>query len=223
MTRAILRLAPALALGLAAAFGAGPPGALLPDKPGPEIPAAGADAGFRDLFRALAARGSVLANFREYRWFPFRAAPVVLEGEMRFSRELGLSLHYRKPEERVVIADSGGLVLRDASGRSRAVQPGAGTPDIGGTLLPILRFDEAELFRVFHVHGARSGGAWRVDFVPRSAEVLRWVGTVAVEGEGDTVERIEINRSSTQRIEIRVEPPATGVAFGPADRKLYFR
>lgn len=223
MTRAVLRLAPALALGLAAALGAAPPDAAFPDRPGPEIPAAGADAGFRDLFRALAARGAVLSGFKEYRWFPFRTAPVVLEGEMRFSRELGLSLHYRKPEERVVIADSGGLVLRDASGRSRAIKPGAGAPDIGATLLPILRFDEAELFRVFHVLGARSGGAWRVDFVPRSAEVLRWVGAVAVEGTGDTVARIEFHRSSTQRIEIRIESPAAGVAFGAADRKLYFR
>lgn len=223
MTRAAPRCVLALALGLAALRGAAPPDAPFPDKPGPEIPAAGADAGFRDLFRALASRGSVLANFTEYRWFPFRTAPVVLNGEMRFSRELGLSLHYLKPEQRVVIADAGGLVLRDASGRSRAIKPDERTPDIGGTLLPILRFDEAELFRVFHVSGARSGGAWRVDFVPRSAEVARWVGTVTVAGAGDAVARIEFHRSSSQRIEIRIEPPATGVTFGAADRRLYFR
>jgi hypothetical protein len=223
MTRAAHRCALALALGLAALGGETPPEAPLPDGPGPELPAAGADAGFRDLFLALAARGPVLANFTEYRWFAFRTAPVVLSGEMRFSRELGLSLHYVKPEERVVIADAGGLVLRDASGRSRSIQPDQRAPDIGGTLLPILRFDEGELFRAFHVRGARSGGAWRLDFVPRSAELARWVGTVTVEGTGDTLARIEFHRSSTQRIEIRVEAPATGVAFGAADRKRYFR
>ena len=223
MTRAAPRCVLALSLGLAALCGAPPPDAPFPEKPGPELPAAGADAGFRELFRSLASRGSVLANFTEYRWFPFRTAPVVLDGEMRFSKELGLSLHYLRPEERMVIADAGGLVLRDASGRSRAIRPDDRTPDIGGTLLPILRFDEGELFRGFHVSGARSGGAWRIDFVPRSAELARWVGTVTVEGTGDTLSRIEIHRSSTQRIEIRVGAPAPGVTFGAADRKRYFR
>ena len=223
MTRAAHRCVLALALGLAALGRAAPADTPFPDKPGPELAAAGAGAGFRDLFGALASRGPVLANFTEYRWFPFRTAPVVLGGEMRFSRELGLSLHYMRPEERIVIADAGGLVLRDASGRSRAIQPDDRTPDIGGTLLPILRFDEGELFRVFHVRGARSGGAWRLDFIPRSAEIARWVGTVTVEGTGNTVSRIEFHRSSAQRIEIRVGAPAAGAAFGAADRRRYFR
>jgi hypothetical protein len=223
MTRSISRPALVLAITCGLMALAAVAGGPYPAEPGPEIPATGADAGFRDLFRTLAAQGSVLANFTEYRWFPFRTAPVVLQGEMRFSRELGLSLHYVRPEERIVIADAGGLVLREASGRSRAIRPDERTPDLGATLVPILRFDEAELLREFHVRGARSGPAWRIDFVPRSADVARWIGSVTVEGEGGSVARIEFRRSASQRIEIRVDSPATGVVFGADERKRFFR
>jgi hypothetical protein len=194
-----------------------------PSQPGAEIVQGGADAGFLELFSTLAAQGPVLAKFTEYRFFPFRTAPVVLQGEMRFSPERGLSLHYLRPEESVVIADEQGLILRDASGRSRVIQKDPHLPDIGGILVPILRFESAPLFKAFHVHGALSGLAWRVDFVPRSAEVARWVGTVTVEGSAGTVARIEFRRSSTQRVEIHLEPPATGVSFGAEERKRYFR
>jgi len=213
----------ALAFRLAAPAGAAAADSPYPAQAGPEIFAGGADGGFLDLFRALAAQGSVRSDFVEYRWFPFRTAPVVLRGEMRFSRELGLSLHYTKPEERIVIADSGGLILRAADGRSREVHPDERMPDLGGTLAPVLRFDEKELFLGFHVRGARSGNAWRIDFTPKSAEVSRYVGTIIVEGTGESVSRIELRRSSTQRIEIRIESSATGVNFGPDERKRYFR
>jgi hypothetical protein len=213
----------AIAFRLAAPAGAAAADSPYPAQAGPEIFAGGADGGFLDLFRALAAQGSVRSDFVEYRWFPFRTAPVVLRGEMRFSRELGLSLHYTKPQESIVIADSAGLILRDATGRSREVHPDERVPDLGGTLAPVLRFDEKELFQGFRVRGARSGNAWRIDFTPRAAEVSRWVGTIIVEGTGESVSRIELHRSSTQRIEIQIESSATGVAFGPDERRRFFR
>jgi hypothetical protein len=212
----------AIVLRLGAPAGAAPADSPYPAQAGPEI-FAGDAGGFLELFRALAAQGSVRSDFVERRWFPFRTAPVVLRGDMRFSRELGLSLHYTKPEERIVIADSGGLILRDATGRSRQIHPDDRTPDLGGTLVPVLRFDEKELFKGFHVRGARSGNAWRIDFTPRAAEVARWVGTIIVEGRGGSVSRIEFRRSATQRIEIQIESTATGVTFGPDERKRYFR
>lgn len=217
--RAVIALA--IAFGLGAPSSAAPANSPYPVKAGPEIPA-GADT-FQGLFRALAAQGSVRSSFIESRFFPFRKVPVVLLGEMRFSRVLGLSLHYTKPEERIVIADGTGLILREATGRSREIRPDDRMPDLGATLTPVLRFDENELFKGFHVRGVCLGNAWRMDFTPRDPGVARMVGTIIVEGRDNTVGRIEFRRSSTQRIEILIDSSVSGVTFGPEERKRYFR
>ncbi len=188
-----------------------------------ELRAGGGDPRFHDLFQVLAGQGSVRSSFTENRWFPFRRVPVVLHGEMRFSRDWGLSLHYARPEERTLVADRQGLVLRDGAGRSRTIRPDESTPDIGGTLVPILRFDEADLYQRFRVFGAWAGESWRLEFLPRSAAVARWVGKISVEGRGRTVLRIEFRRSANQRIEIEIDSTATGVVFGPAERQRFFR
>jgi outer membrane lipoprotein-sorting protein len=225
MIRNLQRISIALAIAVRLAAGAFAESAdsQYPAQPGPEITAGERTGGFLDLFRILAAQGSVRTKFTEYRWFPFRTAPVVLRGEMRFSRELGLSLHYTSPQESIVIADAGGLILRDASGRSREIHPDERMPDLGGSLAPVLRFDDKELFEGFHVRGARLGNAWRIDFTPKAAELARMIGTIIVEGKDSTLSRIEFHRSSTQRIEIQIESSETGVTFGTDERKRYFR
>jgi hypothetical protein len=225
MMPAIGRTLASAALALCLGCGVAAPRACAqyPAQPGPETTVSGLDAGFLALFRALANQGSVRSEFTEFRWFPFRAGPVVLEGEMRFSREFGLSLRYTKPVERIVIADSAGIVLRDASGRSREIEPDGRMPDISGALVPILRFDTTELFARFRVHAARLGNAWRIDLVSRDAQVGLLVGGVTIEGTEMAVRRIDFIRSPGQRIEIRINSSAAGVKFGTLERTRYFR
>ena len=80
MTRAAHRWL-ALALALSALGGAAPPDGAMPAEPGPELPAAGADTVLpRPLPGAGVPGARCWRTSREYRWFPFRAAPVVLEG-----------------------------------------------------------------------------------------------------------------------------------------------
>lgn len=215
--------ASAIALLFSVGVAAAHAGTPYPAQPGPEISISGDGAGFRELFRTLAAQGSVRSRFTESRWFPFRSIPVVLKGEMRFSAKLGLSLRYVQPEERLVIVDDIGLILRDAGGRSREIHPGGQMPNVGGVLMTILRFDEASLFGAFHVRATRLGDAWRADFFPRSAQVARWIGTITVEGRHGLVERIEFRRSSSQRIEIKIDSSSTGVVFGADEQRRYFR
>jgi len=68
---------------------------------------------------------TVVAPFEEHRYFIFRRTPLVLKGMIRISRERGLSLQYTEPDPSILIADSGGLLLRDKDGHTREVPAGS--------------------------------------------------------------------------------------------------
>jgi Outer membrane lipoprotein carrier protein LolA-like len=181
------------------------------------------EAAWQPLFAALAAQGSIWSTFTENRWFPFRNRPVVLKGEMRFSPTRGLSLDYREPEERTVIADSQGLAMRDPQGRTREAPRDPRATGPVTALLPILRFDLVALERTFVLQGTRDGGAWRLEFVARDPGLARILGTIVVSGEDTTVRRLEFRRSPKERVEILIGGPRTGVTFTPDEERRYFR
>jgi hypothetical protein len=207
-----------LALGLLARGQAAPP-----TEPGPRLQLGEHDDAWRPLFATLASRGALVSRFIERRWFPVRRDPIVLEGELRLAPGLGLSLHYTKPEARTLIADPRGLVLRDAQGQSRELPADPRATALSGALGPILRFDRAELARVFALHGARDGADWRLDLVPLDATLARTLGRVTILGREFEVRRLEFRQSEKQRVEIEIVTTETGVIFTDAALKLYFR
>lgn len=194
-----------------------------PAAPGVEIVPGESDAAWRPLFAALASQGSIWSTFTESRWFPFRNKPVVLKGEMRFSTTRGLSLDYREPEVRTVIADNQGLAMRDARGRTRDAPRDPRATGLVTALLPIMRFDLEALERTFALQGTRDGGAWRLEFVARDPGLARVLGTVVVSGEETTVRRLEFRHSPKERVEILIAGPRTGVTFTPEEERRYFR
>ena len=199
------------------------PAVVPPAMPAAAIVPGESDAAWRPLFAALAAQGSIWSNFTESRWFPFRKKPVVLKGEMRFSPTRGLSLNYREPEMRTVIADGKGLAMRDARGRMREIPPDPRATGPVTALLPIMRFDLEALERTFSLQGAREGDAWRLEFVPRDPGLARVLGTVIVSGVDTAVRRLEFRHSPKQRVEILIEGAKAGVSFTPEDERRFFR
>jgi hypothetical protein len=198
-----------------------PPSAAEPlAAPGPEIVRGENDADWQPLFAALAGQGAVFSQMTERRWFKVRKQPVVLTGEVRLTPEHGLSLHY---EDRTVIVDAQGVLLRDARGRTRAVKPGGPNPAVSTWLLPILRFDLPALENTFRVHGARSANDWRLDFVPRDAADASAAGSIVVQGTDDAITRIDLRPKAEFRIEILIGTTRTGVTFSAEDEQRFFR
>lgn len=193
------------------------------DAPGPVIVAGENDADWRALFAALASQGGVFSTFTEQRWFSVRKKPVVLQGELRHSAALGLSLRYTGPEEQMMIVDAQGILLRNARGRSRALETDPRAPGIDTALLQVLRFDEPALLRLFELHAVRDAAAWRLDFVARSPELARALGQITVQGEGEEVRRLEFRRGAGQRVEVAIKETRTGVTFTDEDRRRFFR
>jgi len=175
-----------------------------------------------DLVSAFAHHPDTTADFTEQRFFPFKRNPVELKGEVRVSAEHGLSLHYLVPEERIVILDARGVLVRDASGDQAApADPHAAAAN--DALLHILRFDFAALGHDFVLSGWREGASWKLTAVPRTDELRYNLGWIAVTGEDATVRHIEIRRSTKQAIEIAIAAPRSQAAFTAAELKRFFR
>jgi len=191
-----------------------------PSAPGPIITEAGE---WRWLFSAIAAKGNTHSTFTENRVFTARKTPVVLTGEMRLIPAAGLSLHYLTPEDTLTIIDIRGLHLRDAKGRTREIK--AGTRDAGlvAALLPVMRFDEENLFKNFVIHAARDAADWRFDFVPRDEKLAAALGSITVTGAGTQIKHLAFNASPKVRVEVTVGETKTGVTFSPDDLQKFFR
>ena len=175
-----------------------------------------------DLGEAFAHHADVSAGFTERRFFPFKKEPVELKGEVRVSATRGLSLHYTAPDERTVILDDQGVLIRAVAGdKAPPADPRAAAAN--EALRHILRFDLAALEKDFALYGEREPAAWTLALVPRTETLRRSVGQITVAGEAATIRRIEIRRSARQAIEITIEPPRPATAFTAEELKVFFR
>jgi hypothetical protein len=188
-----------------------------------DVLAAGAIGAWAPLVSALGAKGPIQANFAERRYFPFRREPTSLVGILRISPENGLSLQYTAPQASVLIADKGGLILRDGDGRSREMPSDSREGGAISALLPIMRFDLPALFPRFVIRARRTDAGWTFEFTPRDREAAGALGSIIVTGAGTDVRHLEFRRSASQRVEIDVTDTRTGVAFTPAELARFYR
>ncbi len=174
------------------------------------------------LIASFAHKPDTAADFIERRYFPFKKDAVELKGEVRVSTERGLSLHYTIPEERTVILDQQGVLIRAAAGeKAPPVDPRATAAN--EAMLHILRFDFVALEKDFELYGQREREGWTLVLLPRTDTLRKSIGRITVGGWGATISRIELRRSAKQAIEILMEPPKPPVAFTVEELKRYFR
>lgn len=191
--------------------------AMAPEQPIP----AGAQA-WRDLAEQFARMPDTFADFTEKRHFPFKKDPVVLTGVVRVSAKHGLSLHYERPEERTVIVDDAGVLIRDGRGeRAAPSEPHAMAAN--RAMLNVLRLDLDALAADFELYGNRDGESWTVRLVPKTTLLKRATGQITVSGVGTGVHQIVLRRSAKQYIEIEMDQPETKSEFAPDVIERYFR
>ncbi|SDS13402.1 Glycosyltransferase involved in cell wall bisynthesis [Opitutus sp. GAS368] len=183
---------------------------------------AAATPAWRDLADLFAHQPDTAADFTERRQFPFKREPVELQGEARVSAARGLSLHYTSPEDRTVILDAQGLLIRARTGeKSPPADPRATAAN--GALRHLLRFEFAALEPDFELYGRRDGDSWILALAPRTDLLRQSIGRITVAGEAAAVRRIELRRSARQVIEILIAPPHPPADFTAEEVKKYFR
>ncbi|HEY5552945.1 MAG TPA: glycosyltransferase [Opitutaceae bacterium] len=178
--------------------------------------------GWAGLFETLADKEDTIADFTERRVFPFRKEATELAGEVRVSKPHGISLRYTEPEQRIVILDDDGILVRDAGGE-KAMSSKRRDAAANAVLLDVLRFDFAALEQSFEIFGRKDDCAWELALVPRTDEIRRSVGRITVEGEESVLRRIELRRSAKSFIEIAIAPPHEAAPFTPEELGTYFR
>ncbi len=178
--------------------------------------------GWADLVATFARQPDTTAEFTERRFFPFKKQPVELAGEVRVSAMRGLSLHYTAPEERTIILDAVGMLVRDAKGE-QSLPPDPRVQAADAALLHILRLDFAALENDFEIYGQRTGAAWRLVLIARTAALRRGIGVITVAGEDAAVRSIELRHSAKEYIEVLNAPPRATAAFTADELQRYFR
>ena len=182
----------------------------------PEAPA------WRELTATFSRHPDITANFTERRFFPFKKEPVELAGEARVSVARGLSLHYTTPENRLVILDEQGVLLRAAQGE-KAPPADPRAAGANEALRQVLRFDLAALAKDFELYGERDGDSWNLTLVPRTDAARQGIGRISVLGDAAVVRRIELRRTAKQAIEISIDVPRSTAPFTPEELKAFFR
>ncbi len=177
---------------------------------------------WRDLVETFSHQSDVTTDFVEQRFFAFRKQPVTLKGEVRVSGAHGLSLHYTEPDERTIILDAQGLLLRAAAGE-KTPPPDPRARAVNDALLHILRFDFPALEKDFALYGERDGPKWTLVLTARTDLLRRAIGEITVAGEAGAVYRIELRHSAKQYIEILMAAPRSRAAFTSEELKRYFR
>ena len=187
-----------------------------PVQPAPAVTA------WSDLTEAFAHQPDIAADFTERRYFRFKSEPVGLQGEVRVSATRGLSLHYIAPEERTVILDDQGVLIRAAAGeKAPPADPRATATN--AALRHILRFDLPALEKDFELFGQRDGPAWFLELLPRTDALRRSIGKITVAGEAATIRRIELRRTAKQSVEILIAAPRPPAVFTPEELHKFFR
>ena len=179
-------------------------------------------ADWKSLFDELSHRTTVSALFTENRYLPFKKIPVVFEGEMRYSRERGLGLHYLQPDNRILIVDTQGVLARDAKGRSHNLSDARAQATVG-PLLDVMSFNLSELAKNFDLYGVRTGNTWRLAFEPRTAELANSLSRLVISGHETALSKIEMRKSSLLSVEILVHDAKENGPFTPDEIAKFFR
>jgi len=193
---------------------------VLPDT---VIPDPAHDVGWKNLFEQIGAPKTRISDFEERRFFPFRSAPILLQGEIRMVPDRGLSLSYFGAKPYIVIVDRAGVLMRDEHGRQRAAPADGRAQAATSALFHILQFDLPALLREFVIHGQRTAANWTLGFVPRDPTLAQAIGSVIVHGEQAHLDRIDMIKSDTQRIEILIRNTRDDVIFQPDVLERFFR
>jgi hypothetical protein len=181
------------------------------------------DAAWTALAAGLRTNGDVVAPFTENRFLPFKKIPVVFTGEMRLSPERGLSLHYTSPEDRLMIVDARGVLLRDDRGRQRELPNDPRARAATTALLHVMSFDLRELAKSFEVYGRRDGESWQLVFEPKPGPLAGVLHRLIVTGRDAQVKKLEMRKNALQGVEILIGDVRTHAAFSPEETKKFFR
>ncbi|HET7402141.1 MAG TPA: LolA-related protein [Usitatibacter sp.] len=147
-------------------------------------------------------------RFNETREMALLDRPLESSGELTFTPPDRLEKRTTSPGSERLVVEGDSLVMERA-GR-RQVASLRQWPQVAAMLEGIratLAGDGSRLEQVYKVTLDGDAGAWRLDLVPRDAEVAKVVARVTLGGVQGSVRRVEIDQADGDRSLLQIAPP----------------
>ena len=175
------------------------------------LPCAAADAGVvEELMHALAGVQASRATFVETKHSGLLKEALVLRGTLAYRRPDFLQKHVQEPYDERITMEGERITLESSAPARIVTLRAAGSSPIAALVAGIraTRAGDLGALRVhFRVDAEGTRERWRMSLTPRSAEVERYVRTIAIHGVEGRITRIEVDEASGDRsvMQIREE------------------
>jgi outer membrane lipoprotein-sorting protein len=211
MTRARARLG-AAALGLALL--AGPARAAEP---------APAPATIEALMAGMARATGVLAEFTETKELALLSTPLESKGVLHFIPPDRMARRTLEPQPSSLVVDGRRVLFRDASGAAPVDLSGdPSAKEFVDNFTTIFRGDLAALRAKYEVKFESAPPRWKLVLEPRDAVLKRFVASVTLAGEGETMREMVLLERDGDRTTTRFGMVATDHVYSPAEVEALF-
>lgn len=162
-------------------------------------------------------------HFTESRRFPFRKAPVVVEGIIRLWEGHGLSIAYPENKTAIIVDDEGILLrMETKDGKIRERTAETEKSETATLLAAAFGFDPVALERVFNLSYQESSDQWTLNLSPKDADASKLEG-MQMSGIDQTIQSIHIDFGGKRSIEITPEQERALDEFPDSIAKRFFR
>ena len=163
--------------------------------------------------------------FTEVRTFAVSKNPLRQTGELRSSKEDGLSLAYEGGKPHVIIVDDKGLIDRQPDGHERQVtvmdHPEVAT--LTDLYLNLLRGNADKLFQYADVYFAGTPQNWQMGLVSHNPDLAKRVGRVIVTGNGRSITKLENQLPNNESRTLEFGRVTRNPKYTPEEMQKYFR
>lgn len=167
--------------------------------------------------------GTREVRFVEKRIFPFRSKAATVEGKVRLSDSLGVSIEY-PDKDAVLVIDDEGLIMRRLKDNGRVRERKVALEDaaFAGLMASVMKFDREELDEAFNISVGGTPTDWVLKLIPRGEYSGKVVGA-SIHADAEKVNEVRIDLEGSREIVIEIieETPVEG--FGPDEIETYFR
>jgi outer membrane lipoprotein-sorting protein len=171
-----------------------------------------------DVMRLLAASGGVRASYHEQKHISLLSEPLESEGKLFFQPPDRLARHVEKPGRAWLAVRNDQVVMRDATGEERL---DLGRSDVARALVDslavVLRGDLGVLNARYEVAFRALEAGWRIDLMPRSRMLKSLIASMAIDGVGSEIRRVEVREESGDWAITEFSAIQTGVRFTPEE------
>lgn len=216
-------LCPALCLAQQPPAANGSPDALF--TPGNQVPPGKLPFTLRKVFHRLGHDQAESMPFTEVRTFAISKNPLRQSGELRSSKDLGLSLSYESAKPHVIIVDDKGLIDRQPDGHERQVTV-ADHPEVAtltDLYLNLLRGNADKLFQYADVYFTGTPQDWQMGLVSHDAALAKRVGRVVVTGNGRSITKLENQLPNNEARTLEFGRVTRNPKYSPEEVQKYFR